>query len=110
MIETIVLNYLSDVLDVPVYMEVPESGTEFVVLEKTGSGRQDYVNSATFAIQSYAESMEDAAELNELVKEAMDNIIVLPDIGGSRLNSDYNFTDTDTKRYRYQCVYVLYYV
>ena len=110
MIERIVLDYLNDALDTPVYMEVPETGVEFVVLEKTGSGRRDYVNEATFAIQSYAESMEDAAELNELVKEAMDNIIVLPVIGGSKLNSDYNFTDTDTKRYRYQCIYVLYYV
>ena len=27
------------------------------------------------------------------------------DIGGAKLNSDYNFTDTAMKRYRYQAVF-----
>ena len=30
-------------------------------------------------------------------------------VSASRLNSDYNFTDTTTKRYRYQAVYDLVY-
>lgn len=44
MIETIVQDFLLDRLGVPVTMEVPEgaSGT-FVVLEKTGSSRQNYI-------------------------------------------------------------------
>ena len=44
-------------------------------------------------------------EINEEVKAAMDEIIVLPEISRSKLNSDYNFTDTEKKRYRYQAVY-----
>ena len=49
MIETTVLDYLRDRLGVPVTMEVPEgaSGT-FVVLEKTGSSRQNYIRRASF--------------------------------------------------------------
>ena len=111
MIEKTVLDYLNSVLTVPVYMEVPEvPPTKFVVLEQTGSGRENLVNTATFAAQSYAGSLFDAAELNEDVKAAFDAITAQMEIGGVRLNSDYNFTDPTTKRYRYQCVYVLSYV
>lgn len=111
MIERTVLQYLSDVLDVPVRMEVPKDPPpSFVVIEKTGSSRTNLVNTATLAIQSYAGRMEDAAELNEDVKAAMDAIVTLNEIGGVRLNSDYNFTNTTTERYRYQAVYVVSYV
>lgn len=111
MIETTVLDYLSGELAEPCYMEVPSNPQEtFVVIEKTGSSRTDHVNAATLAIQSYAGSLEQAAELNDRVKTAMDNITTLADIGGVKLNSDYNFTNTQTKKYRYQAVYVLTYI
>ena len=111
MIETTVLDYLSEELAEPCYMEVPaEPPATFVVIDKTGSSRLNLVNEATIAIQSYAAKKEQAAELNERVKSAMDNIITLADIGGVKLNSDYNFTNTQTKKYRYQAVYVLTYI
>ena len=110
MIEKIVLDYLKECLDVPVYMERPkEEPNEYVLIEKTGGSTEDYINSATFALQSYADSMYSAAELNEKVKKAMDNIIILNDISKSKLNSDYNFTDTTKKKHRYQAVYDLFY-
>ena len=56
-------------------------------------------------MQSYAPSLFEAAELNERVKAAMDDLILLPDIFSAKLDSDYNFTDTATKQYRYQAVY-----
>jgi hypothetical protein len=106
MIEKIIFNYLNSVLPVKAYLEEPEKPAKsYVLIEKTGSNRRNHVNRATIAVQSYAASMQKAAELNETVKTAMDNLINLPDIGASRLNSDYNFTDTATKRYRYQAVY-----
>lgn len=105
MIETIVLDYLSSVLPEPCSLEVPERPpARFVVLEKTGS-RKNFINTASFAVQSYASSLFEAAELNERVKAAMDDLIQLPDIFSSDLDSDYNFTETSTKRYRYQAVY-----
>lgn len=108
MIELIILNYLTEQLDVPVYAEDPEDqpGT-YVLIEKTGSGKDNHICQATFAIQSYAGSMLDAMVLNQRVKEIMDNAAILPEIARSQLNSDYNFTDTETKRYRYQAVYNL---
>ena len=110
MIETIVLDYLSSVLPEPCSLEVPERPPAlFVVLEKTGSSSENYINTASFAVQSYAPSLFEAAELNERVKAAMDDLIQLPDIFSSDLDSDYNFTDTSTKRYRYQAVYDIIY-
>lgn len=106
MIETTVLDYLSSVLPEPCSLEVPERPpARFVLLEKTDSSRKNFINTATFALQSYAPSLFEAAELNERVKAAMDDLILLPDIFSAKLDSDYNFTDTATKQYRYQAVY-----
>lgn len=106
MIEKIVYDYMSEVLPVPVCLEVPENPPErFVLLEKTGSGVENHIYSATIAVQSWAETLFEAAELNEQVKATMDGIVQLPEICRCRLNSDYNFTDTATKRYRYQAVF-----
>ena len=111
MIEEVVLNYLSENLNVPVFTEVPNKDLplEFVIIEKTGSNRSNYIESATITIQSYAESMYKAASLNEEVKDTMFNIISLANVSRCNLNSDYNYTDTRTKQYRYQAVFNLTY-
>ena len=106
MIEKTILDYLNAKLSVPVYMERPEKDTgEFVVIEKTSSGKYNQIRQATIACQSFGNTLYRAAEINEAVKEAMDDLITLPEVSKSALNSDYNFTDTSKKRYRYQAVY-----
>lgn len=110
MIETIVRDYLTSALKVPVYLEYPDGEAvpkKHVMIEKTGSERKDQINTSTFALQSYGERLVDAILLNEQVKEAMDAIISLGSISSAKLNSDYNFTDTDKREYRYQAVYDL---
>ena len=118
MIEETIINYLiSKDLSVRyhVYPEVPENPPEtYLVIEKTGSGRTNRINRAMIAIQSVArkdrgKSLLDAMKLNEEVLQAMDEIIELPDISRCELNSDYNFTNTQTREYRYQAVFNLYY-
>ena len=111
MIETIVLTALENQLSVPVYMEIPEEKpASYVVLNKTGSQRMNRIDSATFAVQSTAGTLYEAASLNELVKGVMDQLPYLTEeIFSSALNSDYNFTDTDTKERRYQAVYIITY-
>ncbi|WP_294709969.1 hypothetical protein [uncultured Gemmiger sp.] len=110
MIETTVLDYLRDRLGVPVTMEVPEgaSGT-FVVLEKTGSSRQNYIRRATLAVQSYAPTLLLAAQLDDRVIEAMLALPKLDRVAACRLERNYNFTDTETKKYRYQAVFAVTY-
>ena len=109
MIEEVVLNHLASVLtDVTVVMEVPLNASDldkYVVIEKTGSGRENHIMDSTFAVQSYAKSMYKAALLNERVKEAMDSLVELDEVTKSELNSDYNFTNETKKQYRYQAVY-----
>lgn len=106
MIEQTILDYLNDTLTESCYMEEPEGIDTFILLEKTGSSLSNYVYSATFAIQSYATSLYEAAELNEKAKAAMLTIAdELNTVSKCTLNSDYNYTDTTKKRYRYQAVY-----
>lgn len=111
MIEKIVLDYLTTALNVPVYMEVPENApSAFVVLELVGNQENNRVCSASIAAQSYGASLYDAATLNNDVVIAMDLFNANENIGGCKMASSYNFTDTETKRYRYQSVFDIYYV
>ena len=108
MIEAIVLRFLEERLSVPVYMELPERPPrEYVIIEKTAGSEENYIASSTIAVQSYAESLYEAAVLNEKLKEAMDEILIREEICTCSLNTDYNFTDTATKKYRYQAVFDL---
>lgn len=105
MIETIICNYLSDKLKVPVLPEKPARPfKDMVFVERTG-GRGKFIRDTTIAIQSYSDSMYKAAKLNEDVIKAMQGIIELNDIISVDLNQNYNFTDTQTKEYRYQAVF-----
>ena len=106
MIEAIILNHLKSKLTVPVRLEKPEPApSEYVLFEKTGSNKSNHLLASTFVFQSYSNSMYGAAALNEEVKKAVDSLIELDEIVSIKLNTDYNFTDTTTKQYRYQAVY-----
>lgn len=105
MILTELLSYLNANLSVEAYAEAPEELTDYVLLEQTGSSRRNHIITTTIAIQSYGNSMLDAMTLNEEVKEAMDGFLQLDDVTRVELETDYNFTDTTTKQYRWQAVY-----
>lgn len=108
MIEKTIYDYLSVRLPIGVYMEIPAGGATppYIVIQKTGSGLVDgVVSQATLAIQSFGGTLYEAAQTNELVKALMAHTVELPQIARCRLNSDYNFTDTASKAYRYQAVF-----
>ena len=108
-IEKIILDRLNVSLPDPVYMEVPpDPPGRFYVLEKTGSGETDQICRSSFALQSYAPTLYEAALMNSAGKIAMLNTIVLSEVTDAQLNSDYNFTDTAKKQYRYQAVFDIY--
>lgn len=112
MIEITLLNYLKEVLEEPVYYVIPKGeavSDEYVLIQKTSSSRQNHIDHATFALQSYGRSLHSAMLLNKKVKAAMDALITVDGISASRLNSDYNFTDMQSKNYRYQAVYEITY-
>ena len=110
MIETTVLNFLSGKLRVPVLAEGPEKPPgSFAVVEKTGGGRSTGLKQATVAVQSYGETLLQAARLDDDVVEAMAELATLTGVGACRLVRDYNFTDTANRRYRYQAVFEIVY-
>lgn len=106
MIEKTIKDYLQNHLGIPVRLEEEENlGKKYIIVEKTGSGSENYIARATIAIQSYGKSLYEAAMLNERVKAVMENAIELDDISRCELNSDYNYSDTSRKKYRYQAVF-----
>lgn len=106
MIEIIILNHLKNELSVPPYLESPENApSEYVLFEKTGGNKNNLLKSSTFAFQSYSDTMYGASLLNAKTKEAVESLLTLDEIVSVKLNNDYNYTDTTTKKYRYQAVY-----
>jgi len=107
MIEQTIYDYLkAQITNVPIYMETPANPpAKYCLVEKTGSSVSDHIYTATIVVQSVDSSLIGAATLNETVKTVMDGAISQSSICKCKLNSDYNFTDTETKHYRYQCVY-----
>lgn len=90
----------------PVYIEVPaDPPDDYVVIERTGGREIEHIRSALIAIQSFGGSRLAAATLHETVLALMREIIALDNISACDLNAEYDYTDTQTKRNRYQAVY-----
>lgn len=110
LIEIEVLNYLETKLNVPVCTEQPTGGvSEYVVFQVIDRGLQNHINSATVEFYSYAESNCAAAELDELVRQAMLDIVELPEISASKLGGGRNDKDDTLKRYRYRSYFNLFF-
>ncbi len=105
-----------------VYAETPKTVPDnYIVIDKTGSGRTNMLDRVTVAIQSISSvSLLKAAQINEEVMRNMlgyekqdgtvdMGLVKVPNIFGCHLQSDYNFTDTRTKQHRYQAVYEITY-
>lgn len=106
MIEKIIRDFLKESLDVPVFLEHQKKDPlEFVIFEKISSGERNKLKESTFAFQSYGKSLFEASKLNEKVKKIIYNLIFLDEIAFVKFETDYNFTEEETKRYRYQSVF-----
>lgn len=100
------LDYLnSTAIGLDAYVEQPENMSGYVIIDQTGSSRRDHIITTTLAIQSYGDSLYNAMMLNEEVKTAMEGFAELDNVARVELETDYNFTDTTTKQYRWQAVY-----
>lgn len=109
MIEKVLYDYLNSCsLSASAYMEQPaEKPASYYLIEKTGGSMTNHIYKSVFAIQSYGATLLEAAQLNDDVKKAMFEAAVLNEISRVELNGDYNFTDPETKQYRYQAVFVI---
>ena len=111
MIEPVIIAYLGEQLGVPVYGAIPpDPPATMVTVEKTGGRRANRIDAATLAVQSWAPTIEQAAQLNDRVKAAMAASVELDSVSSCDLDTDYNYTDDSRKRPRYQAVFdVVYY-
>lgn len=107
-IEEIIVEYLSDNLEIPVAADVPEiMPDEFISLELTGGGFGDIIlDYPTVAIQCWAETRTDAKNLarkvDRLLRKICDSYY---DISSAERNSLYNFPDPQSRKARYQIVF-----
>ena len=106
-IETLIIDYLTEHIEVPTYATLPADVTlPCIVVEKTAGGYSETILDATIAVQSYGLTLEQAAQINDTVKWLLlEGFAGLNQVLNVTLNSDYNFTDTSTSRFRYQAVY-----
>ena len=92
--------------------------SEYILVEQTGSNRENFITTSTITIQCISDSMQggsllQAMIMNDEVKDVLlgdstsYGLVEEPEIISIELNSDYNFTDTETSEYRYQAVYVI---
>ena len=105
MIETQLIAYLAGALKIFVGMEPKEELTGYVIVDKTGSSRTNHIITTSVAIQSYGASLYDAMALNKQVEAAMEGFAQQPNVARVEFETDYNFTNTTTKQYRWQAVY-----
>ena len=105
MIAKTLLDYLGEKLEVGVYMEQPEVLTNYVLLDQTGSSKHEHITTTIIAVQSYGASLYEAMRLNEEVKAAVEDFVELDEVTKVELETDYNFTNTATKQYRWQAVF-----
>lgn len=107
MIDAVLIQYLSKALrPVPVSAQVPvKKPKRFVTVERTGMSLGNHIYTTTFAIQSNAETLIEAAALDEDARQAMLDAVKLDGITAVRLNSSYNFTDPDSEQMRFQSVF-----
>lgn len=106
MIEKTIRNHLRHLLNDPVYLDVPANPpARYYKLEKTGSGEEDHICTATFALQSHAPTLLEALKMNYAGIAAMKKAVRLRVISDVKFDGDYNFTDTTRKLHRYQAVF-----
>jgi hypothetical protein len=105
-IEEFIVLFLSGRLTVRVCGDVPSPVPDsFVTVEQTGSSVENKIKSATIAVQSWALTRDQAAQLNALVESVMDELNEEPEISSCELETSYNYTDMARKKPRYQAVF-----
>lgn len=105
--EQFFIAYLNNNLDgVQAFGDEPQPAPDFfVTVEQVGGGEDNHITRADLAVQSWAPTRAEAAELNRTVIEIMKNAVEESAISKCHLDTTYNFTDTTKKRPRYQAVF-----
>lgn len=111
MIEKDIIDRLQPLLDCKLVTEKHNKmPSRYILFERTNAGQNNKINEYTIAFQFYDTSLLKACQLAEEITEKILNLVQFPEFSGIHINSGpYNFTDTETKEYRYQTVFQFYY-
>lgn len=107
-IEQIVIDYLTEHIDVPVYAEVPNPRPpSFVTVERTGGPHKSIgLDQPLVAVQAWAKTRVEASELayevDAVLFSLQDEDLRVTYVDR---NSFYNYPDEETNTNRYQLVY-----
>ena len=106
-VEVSIISGLGTVLDVTVYADVPKNRPDsFVTVERTGGGRDAYglIDRPTIAVQSWAKTRYEAAQLANTVDAVMHSLVGYDGITSVVTNTITNFPSSDGVP-RYQGLY-----
>lgn len=116
MIEETIYTYLKESASVPWYsMRPPTTGDhmemateKYGLFEKTNSVKADHVVTSTFAFQSYAPTLLEAAQISAELRQLIEELPgITTEVSKAQLQGEYNFTNTADKQPRYQAVFSL---
>lgn len=107
MIEKSIVKYLKEQLNIKVSTETPSNPpNEYLVVMTTNERKiAPNIETCLCSVLAYSKTMQSASELNERVKDAMEQICSLNEITACNLNAGGNDTDTERKIYRYRTTY-----
>ena len=111
MIEIAIRDYLAQVIDpIPVLMEQPKTPPkEYILLRLTDAGCINKVDAATFFVTVRSSTLYKAAQLRDLVKDALFNVISEDYITSSTLGGESAQTDSANNVYQYELTFNFYY-
>lgn len=107
MIETDILNYLKNILDISdVYLETPKTlPNEFIVFSIVDRSRNNLIDAVTVEIYSYSTTKAKACKLDARVRNAMYGFTDCDNISSSKLGGGNDAYDTTLKKSRYRCYF-----
>lgn len=93
--EALVIGYLNgQALGVDAFADIPADRPErFITVERTGGGRDRFVDRPQAVVQVWADSRAGASELADTVAASLQGMTTLPEVGRVTVESVVNFPD-----------------
>ena len=107
LIEQIVIEHLKTILGTDdIYAELPEAVPEsFVLLTITDRRQQNFIDSVTMELHSYAKSKAEVSALDKSVRKAMETLVIHDEISSSKIGGGDDEPDVWLEKYRYRSIY-----
>ena len=82
----------------------PDRPDSFITVERTGGRADRFFDRPIIAIQAWDQTPYKASELAIKIRDALPDLVEIPDVTSFAGSSMYNWPDADSKQARYQIV------